>query len=246
MNLFYSWFSPEEDQPELVKKCIASWNKYLVPMGFKLINMNREYMRDNHLNENVYLNVCLSQNLFAHASDYLRFHAMYTFGGLYLDSDVECLGPIEDLLQLDVYIAREGNKSSIPDEPEAAILWFKNPNNIRLKYLLQAYDNLPIKEMTYKQIKLNTAPRMMLKSGMNVTSISHPNLVHRFNNTWFDYDVWNKDGIDVGLVNEKWKFVNELTRETRYVLTNKKTDFGEYCNLSIEEYGLDYIKSKLR
>jgi hypothetical protein len=242
--LYYSWFSDMDDRPELVKNCMETWGKYLP--GFKVVNMNQEFIESNNI-KSPYLDKALEYKMYSHAADYLRFWSMYNKGGLYLDSDVEILGDISDLFELSIYIGREGHKSSVPDNLEAAILYFRSPNNTILSNLLHKYDNLDLISMTYKEFKLNTAPRMMKSVGFEVTSISHPNLIHRFNNTWFDYDVWNKDELDFSNVNidPKWNFVNELTRSTRYVITNKRMNFGEYHNLSIEEYGFEGIKNKL-
>lgn len=190
-NLFYSWLGELIEQPELVKECIKSWSIHL--SDFKVTNMNRDYIKDNNI-QSKYLDKVIELDLRAHVSDYLRFHSMFTYGGLYLDSDVMCYGDISDILVMDYYLGREGSRSSVPDNFEAAILYFKEPNNPKLKELLDAYDNLPLEEMTYKEIKLLTSPMMMRGMKFESTSESHNNLEHKFNNSWFDYDILFMDG----------------------------------------------------
>ena len=40
----------------------------------------------------------------AQKSDYLRYHILYQFGGLYVDTDFECLKPFDSLSYLDFYV----------------------------------------------------------------------------------------------------------------------------------------------
>ena len=54
---------------------------------------------------------------YAFAADYIRFYALYHFGGIYLDSDVEVLKSFDDLLDLPYFMGEEKAQT-----PEAAII----------------------------------------------------------------------------------------------------------------------------
>lgn len=44
-----------------------------------------------------------AEKKFAFVADYIRFYALYNYGGVYLDSDVEVLKSFNDLLQYDSF-----------------------------------------------------------------------------------------------------------------------------------------------
>ncbi len=61
--------------------------------------------------ENIYLRQSLEAGKWAFASDYVRLHALYTFGGIYLDTDVEVRQRFDPFLEHDFFIGSEKNKS---------------------------------------------------------------------------------------------------------------------------------------
>ncbi len=75
-----------------------------------------------------YVNEAISYKKYAFAADFVRFYALYTFGGIYLDSDVEMLKPFDDLLDLKYFIGKENSWNAW--EPaimgsEAGIPWME-------------------------------------------------------------------------------------------------------------------------
>lgn len=51
---------------------------------------------------------------FAFVTDYVRLYALYTEGGIYMDTDVETLKPYDDLLHLSAFTGYEGSKRMPP------------------------------------------------------------------------------------------------------------------------------------
>lgn len=90
--IHYCWFGGKE-KPEIVKKCIASWERYL--SGYEI----REWNENNFdISSNSYVKEAYESGRFAFVSDYARVYALYHFGGIYLDTDVEVFKPFDDLL----------------------------------------------------------------------------------------------------------------------------------------------------
>ena len=76
-----------------------------------------------------YLNEAILNSRYAFAADYIRFYALYTYGGIYLDSDVEVLKSFDDLLNLKYFIGKENSGNDW--EPaimgaEAGICWIRD------------------------------------------------------------------------------------------------------------------------
>lgn len=81
--IHYCWFGKKE-KPHLIKKCIESWKKNLV--NYEIIEWNESNF---DVNLNNYVKQAYSEGKFAFVSDYVRVFALYNYGGIYLDTDVE-------------------------------------------------------------------------------------------------------------------------------------------------------------
>lgn len=62
------------------------------------------------INCNRYVKEAYEAKKFAFVTDYVRLYALYTEGGIYMDTDVEVLKPFDDLLGLSGFIGYEGTK----------------------------------------------------------------------------------------------------------------------------------------
>ncbi|MDQ0242552.1 hypothetical protein J2S09_000088 [Bacillus fengqiuensis] len=95
--IHYCWFGGNE-KPEIVKKCIESWRGNLAHYEIK------EWNEDNFdITGNPYVREAYEAKKFAFVSDYVRVHALYNFGGIYLDTDVEVFKSFDDFLQHDSF-----------------------------------------------------------------------------------------------------------------------------------------------
>lgn len=90
--IHYCWFGRGE-MPPLAKKCIKSWKKKCP--DYQIICWNEENF---DLNQNRYMQEAYRQKKWAFVSDYVRLKVIYDHGGIYLDTDVELLKPLDDLL----------------------------------------------------------------------------------------------------------------------------------------------------
>ena len=90
--IHYCWFG-RNPLPELAQKCIASWKKYLPDYEIK------EWNEDNFdVNVIPYTAEAYAQKKYAFVSDYARFYILYKYGGLYFDTDVEVIRPLDDII----------------------------------------------------------------------------------------------------------------------------------------------------
>ncbi len=90
--IHYCWFG-RGPLPELAQKCIASWKKYLPDYEIK------EWNEDNFdVNTIPYTAEAYKAKKYAFVSDYARFWILYQYGGIYFDTDVEVIRPIDDII----------------------------------------------------------------------------------------------------------------------------------------------------
>ena len=91
--IHYCWFGCGP-LPELAQKCIASWKKYLPDYEIK------EWNEDNFdVNIIPYTAEAYKAKKYAFVSDYARFWILYRYGGIYFDTDVEVIRPIDDIIE---------------------------------------------------------------------------------------------------------------------------------------------------
>lgn len=90
--IHYCWFG-HNPLPPLALECIASWRKFLPDYEIK------EWNEDNFdVNAIPYTAEAYRQKKYAYVSDYARFCILYQYGGIYFDTDVEVIKPLNDII----------------------------------------------------------------------------------------------------------------------------------------------------
>lgn len=127
--IHYCWFGGNQ-KPESVVKCIDSWKKFCPDYELKEWNEKNfdiksiKYVREAH-----------ESKKWAFVSDYVRLYALYNYGGIYMDTDMELVKKIDIFLTNKCFSGYESNES-IP----TAIIGSEK-NNTWIKYLLSYYEN---------------------------------------------------------------------------------------------------------
>ncbi len=99
--IHYAWFG-KNHMPQEFQKNIESWKKYCPDYELKCWN-----------EDNFDVNMCdftrqtYQTKKYGFLSDYIRLWACKNFGGIYLDTDIEILKPIDELLENDSFIGFE-------------------------------------------------------------------------------------------------------------------------------------------
>lgn len=102
--IHYCWFGRGE-MPELAKKCIASWHKYMPDWEYRLWNED-----SFDVNIHPYTKEAYEAKKYAFVSDYVRLWVLEREGGLYFDTDVEVFKSFDDLLGYKAFAGFEGSK----------------------------------------------------------------------------------------------------------------------------------------
>lgn len=91
-TIHYCWFGGNP-LPDLAVKCIDSWKKYCPDYEIKEWNE-----KNFNLDACPYVREAYEAKKWAFVSDYARLYAMVTEGGIYMDTDVEVLKPLDEYL----------------------------------------------------------------------------------------------------------------------------------------------------
>lgn len=127
----YCWFGKNRFS-ELEIKCIESWHKFCP--DYEIVQWNEDNF---DVNSNKYCREAFEAKKYAFVSDYARMKVIFENGGIYLDTDVELIKPIDDLIEKGSYIGVESNGLINSGLGFAA---FKHNNCIG--DMLSMYDNL--------------------------------------------------------------------------------------------------------
>ena len=95
--IHYCWLS-NDPIPKDLKKYMKSWKEKLYDYEFILWDLNRF-----DLNRSLWVKQ-------AFAADYIRLYAVYNYGGIYMDMDVEVIKSFNDLLRNDYILGYEAAK----------------------------------------------------------------------------------------------------------------------------------------
>lgn len=102
-KIHYCWFGRGE-KPELVKKCMESWKKFCP--DYKIIEWNEDNI---DISANQYAKEAYEKKKYAFVADYARLYVLYNEGGIYMDTDVEVLKPLDKFLEEKAFSGFENN-----------------------------------------------------------------------------------------------------------------------------------------
>ena len=96
--IHYCWLR-SDSIPESLQKCMDSWKKFLPEYEFVHWNFER-FPRG----KSKWVDEAFDNKKYAFAADYIRLYALYNYGGIYLDMDVEVLKNFDPFLDLKTFV----------------------------------------------------------------------------------------------------------------------------------------------
>lgn len=129
--IHYCWFGGKEI-PEEAKRCIDSWAEYLPDYRVMI------WSEDTYdLSVNQYVQEAYAAEKYAFVTDYVRLDVLFRFGGIYMDTDVEVVKPLDKYLEHKAFSGFE-NVVNIP----TGIIGSEKGNKI-IGELQKDYENRP-------------------------------------------------------------------------------------------------------
>ena len=100
-KIHYCWFG-RGPKPKLAERCIASWKKFCP--DYEIVEWNEDNF---DINLNGYTKMCYDLKKYAFLSDYVRLYVVEKYGGIYFDTDVEVIKPMDALTESGAFYAFE-------------------------------------------------------------------------------------------------------------------------------------------
>lgn len=91
--IHYCWFGGNP-KPKLAEKCIKSWKKFCP--DYEIIEWNEQNF--DLQQAPAYVRQAYEAKKWAFVTDYVRLYAMIAQGGIYMDTDVEVVKPLDEFL----------------------------------------------------------------------------------------------------------------------------------------------------
>ena len=130
--IHYCWFG-ENKLPKSAQKCIRSWKQFCP--DYKIIQWNESNF---NISSHPFMKVAYESKAWAFVSDYARLKILYENGGIYFDTDVELLKPIDELLKHECYLGIQ----QIDNRCNTGLGFGCEQNSKIIKALLDVYDEI--------------------------------------------------------------------------------------------------------
>lgn len=131
-TIHYVWFGKKE-KDKLHQYCIDSW-KDKCP-EYEIVEWNES---NYDVRKNKYTSQAFEKRKWAYVSDYARLDILYRYGGVYLDTDVELLKPIDKLLYTEAFICYGEWPAPNSGAGIGCI-----PNNNMIREMMETRENIP-------------------------------------------------------------------------------------------------------
>lgn len=103
-KIHYFWFGGNP-KPKLVQKCIKSWKKYCP--DYEIIEWNES---NYDVTKIPYMEAAYDAKKWGFVTDYARLDIIYSYGGIYLDTDVQAIKSFDSLLEYGGFAGFESEK----------------------------------------------------------------------------------------------------------------------------------------
>lgn len=133
--IHYCWFGGNK-KSKIIESCINSW-KEMCP-DYEIVEWNEDNF---DINCNYYVKEAYEQKKWAFVTDYVRLKVLYEHGGVYLDTDVELIKSLDDLLKFDAFYSCEDAKYIATGLGIGSI-----SNNNIIKAMMNDYENIHFKK----------------------------------------------------------------------------------------------------
>lgn len=199
--IHYCWLSNDPIPPKL-QACMESWKEMLPEYKFVLWDTQRF-----DVNSTPWVSEAFNVRKYAFAADYIRLYAVYHYGGIYLDMDVEVVKPFSnELLAGNYLVGYESSDYTIGIEAgifggEQGAEWLGDC----LKYYEDrhfiksdgSFDTLPLPRIIWKVLKEKYIDTKMINplspdyltakccDNGKIKKTSNTYTIHHFEGSWF-------------------------------------------------------------
>lgn len=194
--IHYCWISGDPF-PEKIQRCFDSWKQFLPDYEIVVWDYAKA-----HAIGSAWVEEAIKTKKYAFVADYIRFYALYNYGGIYLDSDVEVLKTFDDLLTLKYFIGHEkdsrGGIEAAVIGAEKGLKWVKQClDYYKGRSFINAFGELQTIELPFV-MRQNLSKTMVLKDSKTLYDWKwEEDVLCLFPVDWFSPKSWKTLEIEV-------------------------------------------------
>lgn len=110
-TIHYCWFGGKPLPPD-AQRCIESWRRFFP--GYEIKEWNESNFDINAI---PFTRQATERGMWAFVSDYARFEILHRHGGIYFDTDVEVIAPMDDIVARGPFMGWEKSRSGCGVNP---------------------------------------------------------------------------------------------------------------------------------
>jgi len=129
------------------RMCYASWKNFCPDYEIKLWNISMPEFKEM-FSSSKFLRECYKKKLWALIADYVRHYALYNYGGIYLDTDVQLIKCFDEFLDDSLFISIEGDIYKGSNIVESAVMGGIKGHKV-FKDMLDIYNSNEIFKIDY-------------------------------------------------------------------------------------------------
>ncbi len=182
-KIHFCWLS-REPYPRKIRRCMDSWRKILNGYEFVMWDMTKARRIGSR-----WVDAAVAERRWAFAADFIRLWALFSEGGIYLDSDVEVLRDFGCLLDSSLMLGEEGGTGLV----EAAVMGAEMKNPIIRKALDSFEEKLTDETLPHRLNRVIGGDVTLLPSSLfspkdwrsgEVRITDETYTIHHFSGTW--------------------------------------------------------------
>lgn len=147
-KIHYIWLG-NGIKDKLSEICLLSWKEKMP--DYELIEWNEKNLDlDKIAKENEFFAECKKRKLYAFMADYLRIKILYEQGGIYIDTDVQAIKRLDDLLDRKILLGYEGYTKTTVNESIGTGFIGAEKNNEFIGKVFEFYNTKIMSSPQYK------------------------------------------------------------------------------------------------
>lgn len=121
------------------RMCYASWLKYCLDYEIKLWSPEMPEFQEI-LNKSTFVRECYKRKMWAFIADYIRHYALFNYGGVYLDTDVQLVKTLDEYIEKPFFCSIEGDFYNRKNLLESAVIGGQKGHSV-FKDMLDIYNS---------------------------------------------------------------------------------------------------------
>lgn len=187
------------------RMCYKSWLEKCSDYQIKLWHDKMPEFQEM-LYKSKFLRECYKRRMWAFVADYVRYYALYNYGGIYIDTDVELLKNFDKYLDNPFFCSIEGDILNGENIPEPAVMGGEKNHQV-FKSVLDLYNSDEIFKVDY--FIANIILKKIITELTDFSKIDYNSEFKEKSEKYYDKNVWTKVIKDIDVYKNQRIYIDQ-------------------------------------